>query len=95
MPGKCMTEGERYKLEAMLEDKVPIPEIAKRLGRCRKTIYNEINRGTVELLDSELRKYKKYCADVSQRRYDEVKHNKGAKKKSGQTMRLPTGWNPK
>lgn len=41
-----MTEEERYQLEALLKAKVSITKIAKQLGFCRQTIYNEIKRGT-------------------------------------------------
>ena len=75
--GKYITEYERYKIEGWLEDKVKISVIAKRLNKCVKTIYNEIKRGTVTLLDYQLREYQKYCADVAQRKYNEKKQNKG------------------
>lgn len=41
-----ITEGERQQLEALLRAKVPVAKIARQLGFCRKTIYNEIKRGT-------------------------------------------------
>lgn len=40
-----MTEKERYHLEAYLRAKKPIAWIARTMGFCRQTIYNEINRG--------------------------------------------------
>ena len=40
-----MTRDERYKLEALLEAKIPVSRIAKQLGFCRQTIYNESERG--------------------------------------------------
>lgn len=39
------TWDDRCKLEALLEAKVPKTEIARILGCCRKTIYNEMERG--------------------------------------------------
>ena len=60
---------ERYKIEGYLEAKKNIKEIAQILGRNRSTIYREINRGTVVLLDSELRKKACYKADAGQMRY--------------------------
>lgn len=41
-----MTEKERYKLEAHLESGKSVSWIAKAMGFCRQTIYNEIKRGT-------------------------------------------------
>jgi len=41
-----MTWEERCQLEALLGEKVPVAKIAKRLGFCRQTIYDEIKRGT-------------------------------------------------
>ena len=41
-----MTWEERLKLEALREAEVPVAQIAKQLGFCRKTIYNELERGS-------------------------------------------------
>lgn len=41
-----MTEKERYKLEGFLDAGKPVAWIAEQMGFCRKTIYNEIKRGT-------------------------------------------------
>ena len=40
-----MTDTERAKLEAYYEMKMPVAEIAQRLGFCRQTIYNELHAG--------------------------------------------------
>lgn len=40
-----MTRDERYKLEAYLESGKGVSWIARKLGFCRQTIYNEIKRG--------------------------------------------------
>ena len=60
-----MTRDERYKLEALLEAKIPVSRIAKQLGFCRQTIYNEIARGkyvhTCDWWDEE-----RYSADKGQ-----------------------------
>ena len=65
--GKYFTERERYKLEAYLDAGLPKAEIARRLGKSRQTIYNEIKRGTVVQMDTYLEKYKVYKADAAQR----------------------------
>ena len=77
MKHKYFTEKERYQLEVYLKMKMPVYKIAKEMGKCPQTIYNEKKRGTVELLDTHLRPYKVYCADVAQNRYNKVKLNKG------------------
>lgn len=87
---KYITETERYKIETMLQDGIKPKEIAQRIGKHYTTIYREIKRGTVTLLDTELREYTKYCADVAQRKQEECSHNKGIDLKIGndyQTMK--------
>ena len=41
-----MTENERYLLEGFLRANKPVSWIAREMGFCRKTIYNEIHRGS-------------------------------------------------
>ena len=55
--GKYFTEKERYMLEAYLDAKLSVSEIAIKLGKTRQTIYNEIKRGTVKQLDTLLKEY--------------------------------------
>lgn len=78
-----LSERDRYVLEYLLQEGKSVSEIAIILKKHRSTIYREIKAGTVELLDSELRTYKKYCADTGQRLHDEKKHYKGAPLKIG------------
>lgn len=70
-----MTEHERYKLESYLEAGRGVSWIARKLGFCRQTIYNEMKRGAylhrVEWVD-ELR----YSADKGQQVH---KYNQTAK----------------
>lgn len=74
---KDLTEQERYQIEILLKEKRSISEIAKILDRHYMTIYREIKKGTVELIDYLLKPYNQYCADAGQRIADEQKHNKG------------------
>ena len=75
---KYITETERYKIETMLEDGKTPKEIAERLGKHYTTIYREIKKGTVMLLNgSTWLEYPKYCADVGQRIKEERGHRKG------------------
>ena len=78
-----LTERERAVIEYELNNKTSVSVIAKKLKRHRSTIYDEIKRGTIELIDTELRPYKKYCADVGQRKYEENKTAKGVSLKIG------------
>lgn len=86
--GKYLTEAQRYQLEVMLQDKIPVKQIAERLGKCVSTIYNEIKRGTVELLSSELIPYKVYKADYAQRDFLQKQTAKGSDFKIGNDFEL-------
>lgn len=87
--GKYLTENERYMIEAWRIQKMPVREIAARLGKHYTTIYKEIKKGTVQLLDGKTWKtYEKYCADVAQRKTDEKGHNKGRDLKIGHDHEL-------
>jgi len=79
---------ERYKIEGYLEAKKSVKEIAKLLGRNRSTIYREINRGKVNLLDYELRRKRQYRADAGQMRYEEAGRNKERTLKIGKDRLL-------
>lgn len=82
------TERERYQLEALLKAKTPRNKIAELLNKSIKTIYNEIKRGTVELLNSDLTKRVEYLADRGQQIYLENKSVQGAKIKIGNDYKL-------
>lgn len=75
------TLNERIKIETLLENKVAPKEIAEQLGRHYTSVYREIKRGTVVQLDTHLRPYEKYCADVGQRKMEDAGHNKGTELK--------------
>lgn len=83
---KNLSEAERYKIEGYLKAGINPGEIAKLLGRCRATIYNEIKRGTCIQLDSELREYKAYLADAGERVHNERAAEKGRPPKIGNDM---------
>lgn len=76
MKNKYMTEYERYQLEVLLKKKTPVKEIAELLGKHRSTIYREIKRGTITLIEHYFDK-DVYCADVGQRIHKENCANKG------------------
>jgi IS30 family transposase len=68
---KHFTERERYKLEALIEQKVMISEISKLLKKNRVTIYREFKRGKIKLKNTELIEKEKYRADVAQADYEQ------------------------
>lgn len=66
---KHFTETERYKLEALIDSRVPLREIRQVLKKDRATIYRELKRGEIKLLNSDLSESRKYRADVAHRDY--------------------------
>lgn len=77
-----MTEMERNQLEGMLRAGKPVAWIARELGFCRQTIYNEIKRGTylhtVKWWDEE-----RYSAEKGQHVHRKAQKNKGRPLKIG------------
>lgn len=74
-----MTWEERCQLEALREAGVPVTQIAKQLGFCRKTIYNELKRGAYQRMiyrSGILRDEIHYSADKAQQI---TKYNQTAK----------------
>lgn len=73
---------DRLRLEGALRAGAKVEEIAKMLGCCRATVYNEIKRGQcVQQHDAEF--VTEYCADVAERRYQENLRAKGPDLKLG------------
>lgn len=64
-----LSERQRYKMEALLESRMAIKQIALVLGYDRSTIHREILRGTVKRLQTDLTEKKKYRANVAQADY--------------------------
>ena len=77
-----MTEQERYKLESYLEANKKVTWIAKTLGCCRQTIYNEIERGTY-IHTCDYWDEKRYSADKGQQVHDRNQEAKGRPLKIG------------
>jgi transposase, IS30 family len=61
-----LSEKDRYKIEALLDAKKKVAEVALTLCRDRSTIYREIRRGTIKRLESNLTEKKRYRANVAQ-----------------------------
>ena len=76
--GKHLTRDNRKQIEALLKARVPKVEIAKIVGCCIATLYNEIHRGTVTQRDHHLREFQVYSADAAQRKYEIGQAQRGA-----------------
>lgn len=72
---KHLTKEKRAQIEILLRRGVAKTEIARAVGISRSTLYNELNRGTVEQIDSELRHYRRYFWDAGQRVYEKHRRN--------------------
>ena len=70
-----LTREKRAQIEILLRQGLPKVQIAKAVGISRSTLYNELKRGTVEQMDTNLKKYQKYFWDAGQRRYEQNRKN--------------------
>ena len=86
--GKYITERQRYEIEIYYRMGMKPKEIAGKIGKCVKTVYNELNRGKCKQITSELVEKEVYLADVSQRKYNENKLNKGSLLKVGNDIKF-------
>lgn len=77
-----MTKSERDKLEAFLRVHKPVAWIAKELGFCRQTIYNEIKRGAYQH-NVNYAYETRYSADKAQMIHDYNQTGKGRPLKIG------------
>lgn len=80
---KYLDYRQRLQLEALYKVHTPIRQIAEIIGCCRATVYNELRRGMVDQLDSELRHFSSYSADVAQQKHDYAQSSKGRPLKIG------------
>lgn len=74
---------QRLKIEGALRTGAKPAAIARELGVCKKTIYNEIARGMCVQQTSEYEFVERYCADVAERKYQENLRAKGPDIKLG------------
>ena len=78
---------ERLKIQGAIRTGPKPAEIAKMIGCCRATVYNEINRGQcTQQHDAEF--VEEYCADVAERKYQENLRAKGPDIKLGTDFEL-------
>ncbi|MDE6318223.1 MAG: IS30 family transposase [Lachnospiraceae bacterium] len=74
---KYLTYEERFYIEKSLKNGITPMEIAETLGKHFTTIYKEIKKGTVTLLNYDLTMREEYCADTAQIMTEKRGHNKG------------------
>ena len=79
---RYMNKEDRIRLEEKLRYKVPVTQIARELGFSRRTIYNEIKRGSY-LHNCGWYDEKRYSADIGQAWQDKRRLNKGRGLKIG------------
>jgi len=85
---KQLTEQDRYKIEALTQRGVSPKEIGRQLGRDRRTIERELNRGMTKQLTTHLTEKNVYLADTGQRKHNENASNKGRGLKIGHDHKL-------
>lgn len=83
-----LNEFQRGKIEALLKMKIPKAEIARQVGISRSTLYEELKRGTVTQMKSDLTYCKKYFSDVGQRVYKFRRKNCRKPFKIGETEKF-------
>lgn len=66
---KHLTIENRAQIEILLLQGLPKQHIAKAVGISRSTLYNELKRGTVQQVDTNLRTYSRYFAHTGQHVY--------------------------
>jgi len=83
-----LSEKDRYKIEALLEIKKSVKEIAMLLGRNRSSIHREIQRGMIKRIQPDWTQAKKYRANVAQADYIKRCCNRERSLKIGKDRRL-------
>ena len=83
-----LSERQRYKIEALLESKITIKQIALVLGCSRSTLHREIKRGTIKRIQSDWTQKKKYRANVGQADYLKQCQNRERSLKIGKDREL-------
>ena len=80
---KHLTYTDRLRIETLYAQKFTKKQIAAALGTNYPTICREIKRGKCTLIDTHLRPYESYSADVAQDDYDKKSRCKGRPDKLG------------
>lgn len=77
------TLNDRLTLERMIKEGFSKPDIAKALGKCKRSIYYEIGRGKCVQRTTDYEFVERYCADVAERKYRDYLREKGPEVKIG------------
>jgi IS30 family transposase len=85
---KQLNERDRYQIELLVRMGKKSKAIAEQIGRDRRTIDRELERGTVKQITSELEYIWVYKADAGQRVHQERAANKGRGLKIGKCHKL-------
>lgn len=85
---RYITEKERYQIEILLKKKCGIKEIAESIGHKYHTVYNEIKKGMVKQLDTQLVEHYVYKADYAQMVTENNMSNRGRDLKIGSDHEL-------
>lgn len=72
---KHLTIKERAQIEMLLKQGKTKSEIARVIGLPRSTLYNELHRGTVDQMDTNLEVHQEYFADAGQAIYEKHREN--------------------
>jgi len=83
-----LSEKDRYKIEALIESKKTVSEIAALLGRNPSTIHREIKRGMIKRIQHDWTLKKKYRANVAEADYVKRCRNRERSLKIGKDRRL-------
>lgn len=72
---KHLNKFQRGQIQALLKVNMPKTKIAQIVGISRSTLYEELKRGTVKQMDTNLKVYYCYFADTGQNRYERNREN--------------------
>lgn len=81
--GKYLTYRQRIEIETLYKKHTPVKLIAEYVGVCFSTVYKEIKKGRVQLVDTDLRPYVSYSADIAQQKHEYAQTSKGRPVKIG------------
>lgn len=85
---KHLNYEKRIKIEALYKAGLKSEEIGHQIGCSGRTIRRELNKGMVELLNSDLTKRKEYSADKGEQKHKYAGTGKGPRLKIGNDYKL-------
>jgi IS30 family transposase len=83
-----LTWNDKLTIEKMLKQDYKAPAIARKIGVSDQAIYDEIKRGRVEVINSELIPHITYSPEMSEARHEESKRNMAKPLKIGKDRKL-------